>query len=73
MVHPDHRGRRIGEQLLRALEEQCDTPKFFVTANLSNHRMQRLLLRMGYAACGYIDELGPGDPELVFVKKMAGE
>ena len=71
MVHPEYRGRRIGEQLLKALEEMCDTPKFFVTTNLSNHRMQRLLLRMGYSACGYIDELDPGDPELVFVKKMA--
>ena len=70
MVHPEYRGRRIGEQLLKALEQRCDTPKLFVTTNLSNHRMQRLLLRMGYAACGYIGELDPGDPEFVFVKKM---
>jgi len=70
MVHPDFRGRRIGEHLLFALEVRCDTPKFFVTTNLSNHRMQRLLLRMGYKACGYIDELDPGDPELVFVKQL---
>lgn len=70
MLHPEYRGRRIGEQLLSALEAKCDTPKFFVTTNLSNHPMQRLLVRMGYVACGYIDELDPGDPELVFVKKM---
>jgi GNAT superfamily N-acetyltransferase len=70
MVHPDYRGKRIGEQLLEALEEMCDTPKLFVTTNLSNHRMQTLLLRKGYAACSHIDELDPGDPELVFVKKM---
>jgi ribosomal protein S18 acetylase RimI-like enzyme len=70
MVHPEYRGRRIGEHLLKAIEQRCDTPKLFVTTNLSNHRMQRLLLRMGYATCGYIAELDPGDPELVFVKKM---
>jgi len=70
MVHPDFRGKRIGEYLVAALEERCDTPKFFVTTNLTNHRMQRLLHRMGYKACGYIDALDPDDPELVFVKKI---
>jgi GNAT superfamily N-acetyltransferase len=70
MLHPDHRGRRIGELLLAAIEETCDTAKLFVTTNLSNHRMQRLLSRVGYSACGFIDELDPGDPELVYVKKL---
>jgi hypothetical protein len=32
--------------------------------------MQRLLLRTGYAQCGYVAELDAGDPELVFVKKI---
>lgn len=64
---------RIGEQLLKVLETKCDTSKFFVTTNLSNHRMQRLLLRMGYSPCGYIGELDPGDPELVFVKKIKAD
>lgn len=68
MVHKEYRGRRIGEHLLRMLESLGDTPKFFVTTNQSNHRMQRLLSRMGYRAGGYIHELDPGDPELVFVK-----
>jgi ribosomal protein S18 acetylase RimI-like enzyme len=70
MVHPKYRGRRIGEQLLKALQRRCNTPKLFVTTNLSNQRMQKLLVRMGYAACGYIGELDPGDPELVFFKEM---
>jgi ribosomal protein S18 acetylase RimI-like enzyme len=69
MIHPGHRGRRIGEQLLRALEGVCDTPKLFCTTNASNDRMQRLLSRVGFATCGFIDELDPGDPELVYVKK----
>ena len=70
MLHPDHRGQQIGQQLLEALEETCVTAKLFVTTNLSNHRMQRLLACQGFAACGFIDELDPGDPELVFVKKL---
>lgn len=28
MVHPDFRGRRIGEHLLKALEAKYNTPKF---------------------------------------------
>lgn len=70
MLHPDYRGQLIGELLLRALEQACDTPKLFCTTNLSNHRMQRLLSRRGFVACGFIDELDPGDPELVYVKKL---
>ena len=70
MLHPDYRGQHIGEQLLQALEEECDTPKLFVTTNLSNQRMQKLLTRLGYTVCGFIDELDPGDPELVFFKRI---
>lgn len=72
MVHPEYRDQRIGEQLLTALEQEADSPKLFVTTNLSNHRMQRLLRRAGYGPCGYIDQLDPGDPELVFVKLRDG-
>lgn len=69
MIQREHRGRRIGEALLRHVEALVATEQFFVTTNLSNHRMQRLLARLGYASCGFIGELDPGDPEIVFVKK----
>ncbi len=68
MLHRDYRGQRIGEHILRKLEEFSDTPKLWVTTNQSNHRMQGLLSRLGYRPCGYIHELDPEDPELVFVK-----
>jgi len=70
MISKEYRGKRIGELLLLSLEKYADTPKMFITTNLSNHSMQKLLLRNGYKPCGYIDELDPGDPELVFVKQM---
>ena len=71
MIHPEYRGQRIGEQLLLALEKLSGTPKFWVTTNASNHRMQRLLTRLGYKPAGYIHELDPGDPELIFLKRLA--
>jgi len=73
MIAIGWRGRRIGEQLLQALEQVCDTPKLFCTTNVSNHRRQRLLAHRGFLACGFIDELDPGDPELVYVKKLGAK
>lgn len=70
MIHPHYRGQKIGEKLLQALEEICETSKLFITTNLSNQSMQKLLIRLGYHSCGFIEELDPGDPELVFVKKL---
>lgn len=70
MIHAEHRGKGIGQDLLRAIEKLCDSDKLFVTTNLSNQRMQKLLTRAGYRTCGFIDELDPGDPELVFVKGL---
>lgn len=70
MISKEYRGKRIGEMLLLSLEKYADTAKMFITTNLSKHPMQKLLLRNGYKPCGYIDELDPGDPELVFVKQM---
>ncbi len=71
MIHQACRGRRVGERLLNALEKLCDTPRFYVTTNLSNHRMQKLLSRMGFRPGGYVHELDPGDPELIYVKDIS--
>jgi GNAT superfamily N-acetyltransferase len=73
MISKEHRGKGIGEAILLALEKYTDTSKMFVTTNISNHSMQKLLFRNGYKPCGYIDELDPGDPELVFVKHIGIE
>ncbi len=70
MIHKEFRGQGIGTHLLQELENVCDTPKFYVTTNLSNHWMQNLLKKLSYKSCGYISELDPDDPELVYVKEI---
>ena len=68
MVAEANRGRGIGQRLLQGIESMASSTKVFVTTNQSNLRMQKLLLRNGYKICGFIEELDPGDPEVVFFK-----
>jgi ribosomal protein S18 acetylase RimI-like enzyme len=70
IIRPSHRGQGLGELLLRHIEPLVQTAQFFITTNLSNHPMQLLLKRLNYISCGFIDQLDPGDPEIVFVKKI---
>jgi len=67
-VAGNRRREGIGSALLRELESSCRTDKLFTSTNRSNRPMQSLLAREGYVRCGYIDQLDPGDPELIFVK-----
>jgi ribosomal protein S18 acetylase RimI-like enzyme len=69
-VHSDHRRRGAGEILLRHLESLCETPKLFVTTNLSNVAMQSLLVKSDYVLSGIIHNLDEGDPELVYFKRL---
>lgn len=64
------RGQAADAAALKSLEQVCDTPKLSCTTDVSNHRMQRLLSRVGLSACDFIGELDPGDPELVYVKEL---
>jgi ribosomal protein S18 acetylase RimI-like enzyme len=69
VVHPRHQRKGIGEALLLHLEAVCPTEKLFVSTNLSNKQMQRLCRRLGYMPSGMIDNLDPGDPEVIYCKK----
>lgn len=69
-VHSNHRRRGAGEVLLRYLESLCETPKLFITTNLSNLAMQSLLVKLDYALSGVIHNLDEGDPELVYFKRL---
>jgi len=51
-VLPEYRGRGIGEALIRACEEQLDTPTVRLSVRLSNEGAVRLYQRLGYQRVG---------------------
>ena len=67
IVHPDHRRRGVGTALLRHAQRQHAGTKLFTSTNVSNQPAQALFARCGFRLCGSVDDLDPGDPELVFV------
>ena len=71
IVHPDHRRCGVGTALVRRIESICPSEKLFTSTNLSNIPMQRLCESLGFVRSGYIDNLDPGDPEIVFFKRVA--
>jgi ribosomal protein S18 acetylase RimI-like enzyme len=68
VVRADSRRRGFGTALLRAAEARARTPKLFTSTNASNRPMQALLEAAGYERSGVIENLDPGDPELVYVR-----
>ena len=66
----DQASRRcgIGTALMQRIEDGSTHDRVFTSANESNAPMRALLARLGYRASGRIENLDPGDPELVFVK-----
>jgi GNAT superfamily N-acetyltransferase len=70
MVASSHRRQRIGTMLVRYLESICRTPKLFTSTNESNKPMQALMVRLGYAYSGRVENLDESDPELFYFKKL---
>lgn len=58
----------LGTALMAACEDQHDDDRLFTSTNESNQPMRALLAKAGYRVSGVIENLDPGDPELVFVK-----
>ena len=73
VVRADSRRRGFGTALVRAAEARARTPKVFTSTNASNLPMQRLLDAAGYERSGVIENLDPGDPELVYVRFLGGD
>lgn len=57
-----------GGALLSTIERSVRANRVFTCANDSNTPMRALLEKCGYEPSGRIENLDPGDPELVFVK-----
>ena len=58
----------VGSALMRRCEAVHDMDRIFTSTNESNAPMRALLAKEGWRPSGQIDNLDPGDPELVYVK-----
>jgi GNAT superfamily N-acetyltransferase len=67
-VAEEERRKGVGVAVLRAIESTIMADRVFTSTNESNAPMRALLAQCGYRPSGSIDNLDPGDPELVFVK-----
>ena len=66
------RRRGVGCALMKAVASLCKTEKLFTSTNESNGPMQGLLESLGYVPSGIIENLDPGDPELVYCLELRG-
>jgi len=67
-VAEDARRAGAGSSILAAIEHACHNAQIFTSTNESNAPMRTLLAKRGYTPSGRIENLIPGDPELIFVK-----
>jgi ribosomal protein S18 acetylase RimI-like enzyme len=70
LVAVSAKARRNGVALalLQAAHGRCATAKLFTSTNTSNRAAQALFARAGFAPSGCVENLDPGDPELIFFK-----
>ena len=69
-IHPEHRRKGIGSEIVRYVESICKTEKLFTSTNESNLLMQALMAKLRYIPSGIINNLDEGDPELVYFKRL---
>lgn len=69
-VHESHQSKGYGPELISFLEAQSKSRDLFTSTNKSNAHMQHVLEKLGYEQSGIIHNLDPGDPEIVYVKKI---
>lgn len=67
LVAKIYRRQGIGLALLRDALERPTKEKVWTSTNASNAPMRAMLAKAGFIESGRIDNLDPGDPELIFV------
>ncbi|HVV64135.1 MAG TPA: GNAT family N-acetyltransferase [Rhizomicrobium sp.] len=67
------RRKGVGEAILQTIERTRRAGRIFTSTTESNAAMRGLLAKRGYRPSGRIENLDPGDPELIFVKFPDGE
>lgn len=69
-IAPDSRRIGLGSALVEHVQKHMIGCKLFTSTNQSNEPMRELLHRLGFEESGIIHNLDPGDPELVFLKRL---
>ncbi|MGG1632582.1 GNAT family N-acetyltransferase [Rossellomorea sp. NRS-1567] len=69
IVSPEERRKGNASLLLKHVEEISPSDKIFSSTNQSNEQMQKTFLANGYSQSGKIENLDPGDPEIVYYKQ----
>ena len=64
------RRRGIGTVLVQAVMAATEGDRLFSSTNASNHPMRMLLGRLGFTASGFIENLDPDDPEMIYIKRL---
>lgn len=67
IVGEAHRRHGYGRALVNHCVDASPNAKVWTSTNRSNAPMQALLARAGFIQSGHVDNLDPGDPELIFV------
>ena len=67
-VAEEERRKGVGVAVLRSIESTIMADRVFTSTNESNAPMRALLKSRDYHPSGRIENLDPGDPELVYVK-----
>lgn len=70
VVSNAHRRCGIGRKIVAHLENCSSAKKIFTSTNMSNTPMRELLAQLGYQSSGIVENLDPGDPELIFMKVL---
>jgi GNAT superfamily N-acetyltransferase len=70
VVAPSFRRQGVGRALLEYAASVCTTPKLFTSTNESNVAMRSLLASARFEPSGVIYNLDPGDPEIVFFRRL---
>ncbi|MGF6256786.1 ribosomal protein S18 acetylase RimI-like enzyme [Ensifer sp. LBL] len=71
MVGASWRQRGLGAALIAHFRSMSSGAKLFSSTNMSNRRMQDLLVKAGFRPSGYIDNLDENDPEIVFYSPLS--
>jgi len=71
VVSSANRRSGVGRQIVSGLEQHAGAEKIFTWTNTSNSPMRQMLTNLGYQHSGMVENLDPGDPELIFVKFLS--